>query len=451
MPVFSEPSKLVTRKIHLQNKVLLADPASKVSEQSTALSAESKRRQNIAGRKTNSGSEAISNCDKSDLMGSTVLNKKGTDLNKNETGKQKISSSSPQDFIRSVEILKQAVKRKENQIKAREPTKQVQTKQKAVIAGIKTGTGKALLVSTSVGEGDKKMNMSGSLKDELKKTEESIHLLKQTLLERKSHIAGKKNLTEPQGSVLEKQKVSAQVIKENQISVSQTQQIRSVSRSPQMKAVVRTSNLDGVSAYVDTQFISKSPYELVKSNTSPASASVTQKLNSDRSVGTRDRNFRTHKVKSKYWIRNVKSQENKDLNENKTDMSLNRMESDLPVFKKTKYSLRRVHSVPGRNSQVNKVINNPGSHSQQTARFIKSKYKINKTGPQRFFKRRKRYFTLERPWAYPYRKKDWKFRKQSYAMEIRKFYQRSRKHWPQTAGYKYAGYGVWPYKQFYNG
>ena len=453
MPVFSEPSKLISRKIHLQNKVLLADPDSKVSEQSSALSAESKRRQNIAVRKSNSGSGAISNCDKSDLTGSTVLNKKGTDLNKNETGKQKTSSSSPQDFIRSVEILKQAVERKENQIKAREPTKQVQTKQKADFAGIKTGTDKALLVSTSVGEGIKKIkSMSGSLKDELRKTEESIHLLKQTLLERKSHIAGKKNLTEPEGSQPEKQKVSAQVIKQNQISVSQSQQITSVSRSPQMKPVVRTSDVDSVSTNVDTQFISRSPYELVKSKTSPVSASVTHKLNSDRSVRTHDRNFRTHQVKSKYWIRNVKSsQENKDLTENKTDMNLNRMESDLPVFKKTKYSLRRVQFVPGRNSQVNNVINNPRSHSQQTARFIKSKYKINRTGPQRFFKRRKRYFTVERPWAYPYRRKDWKLRKQSYAMEGRKFYQRSRKQWPHTARYKYAGYGVWPYQQFYNG
>lgn len=326
---------------------------------------------------------------------------------------------------------------------------------------------------------DKKLKaLSDNLKDELKKTEEHIFLLKQNLTKQNSHLKLKQNQTISKSPVLQKPKsvdpICDGVVDQNQTDTSVTWQFKPEDTcTSTVRSAVQVLNFSCIS-HQGSDFVSRSPYKLVKSNSSPASAmsmTACQKLNVDDVVKT-----------------NMKSAiENQVVLKKERDIPLNQIANtdSLSVFKKTKYTIRRVRSEPShkfqnvktptkfvklsrysirrvRQSLSNnssegsvtqcryKVINNSKSLKQTVAQVIKSKYKINNVVKPGVIKH-KQYFKTSNPQiSNQYRTESWRFRVQPFN-KIRKFYYTPKKHWIPGGCQSYMGYSGSSYQKYLKG
>ena len=416
--------------------------------------------------------------------------------------KLKLVTGNLESTVQSVSVMK-----KESTMGKSETNPAAITVNQAIPKPIQGRPVKTTASTTSVGKVDEKLKtLSNSLKDELKKTEEQINLLKQNLTEQKSLLKLKQQLKEPKSPDAVKQRIVEQTpnilssqdqlhvintsplkqIKSNtpspirspitmiHVNASPLRQVKSDSPSPVGAPVTKTSSQD--------TFISKSPYKLVKCNTSPVvSAAACQKLNLHEHV---QNNAQTKKVKTKYKVQNVKSvTRNKALVKNEIGSGLGGISNaSNPVFKKTKYTLRRIKSEPGntqkrekaptkflksryslkrvRRSLSNKsnedvvgksrfsVVNTPKSNSQYVARSIKSKYKVNNIATPKTFKWKQHFKEVVYSQVYdPYGKRPWKPRLNPHTFgRNRTFYHMPKNKW--ISRQRYRGNSGWPLQYF---
>ena len=389
---------------------------------------------------------------------------------------------------------------------------------------------KATSKTASGGKADEKLKtLSNNLKNELKKTEEQINLLKKNLTEQKSLQTLKQQLKEPNSHNVVKQNVVGQTIGplegQDQMHVkgSPLKQVKSLTSSPvtskvttlhqvnvsplrQVKtetpAIVTKLHVESVDAYPLRQFksdssspvgspiakissqdnfISKSPYKLVKCNTSPVMSAVAcQKFDDRKHVPDI---VQTKQLKTKCMDQNTKSvRENKALTKNEIGNRVSGVpsRSTNPVFKKTKYKLRRIKSEPGsaqkiaktptkflktryslkrvRRSLSNKsneelagksrygATNTPKSHSQAVASGIKSKYKVNNIASPKIIKQKQHCnvpVNVSSQVYYPYGKRHWRSGLHPHTFRSsRKFYHMPKTRWAQRQGYR-GNFG-WP-------
>ena len=317
--------------------------------------------------------------------------------------------------------------------------------------------------------------LSSNLKDELKKTEEQIHYLKQNLTEQKSLMTLKKNLTgkQPSNLLSEKRKrykptdnlVNLQMVEKQPSDTSQVKQL--LTKSPENFNAIETG-----ATVSDSVYISSSPYKLVKCQSSPQKvfSNNTPELFSSTKNTTQANVLQT---KSKFETAVTepvgKGQPSKEMNE----------ENGTSVFKKTKYSLRRIQSAPAgktkktpskfvriskysirkvRRSLSNKSnedqSENTGqkllsnrSRNQYASRFVKSKYKSSA------WHKRQYSTTFNR---YPYHTKHPKWNT-NYLQNRRgrPFYNspklHPKVHWKNVAGHRYSQRLTLPYQQNYKG
>ena len=337
---------------------------------------------------------------------------------------------------------------------------------------------------------DKLKTLSNSLKDELRRREEQINQLKKNLMEQKSLKKMKQQLKEPTRVDTVKQNVVDQTLgtleghDQPHLQSTPVRQVKSCTSSPvrtqapflqQVTASplrqskyetnysvtnLQTESLDAYPlrqcksissspvgspiARISTQdnFISKSPYKLVKCNSSPiASASACQKLDLGKNV---PKIVQPKQLQTKYKLQNAAPAYGNKLFKNEFHSQTSQNTSRrTPVFKKTKYTLRRIKSEPGsagkraktptkfvksryslkrvRRSLSNKsneelfgnsrfsTVNTPKSHSQFMARGIKSKYKLNNITSPRIIKRKQHFHTGASSQVYTaYGKRHWR-------------------------------------------
>ena len=318
--------------------------------------------------------------------------------------------------------------------------------------------------------------LSSNLKDELKKTEEQIHFLKQNLTEQKSLMTLKKNLTEPSNLLSEKRRrnkptdnlVNLQTVEKQPSDTSHVKQM--LTKSPEKSKAIEA----GTSTTVpESVYISSSPYKLVKCQSSPQKvfSNNTSEFTSS-TKNTTQANVLQTKLKFETAVTEPvgKGQPSKVMNEDLNGTS---------VFKKTKYSLRRIQSAPAgktkktpskfvrvskysirkvRRSLSNKsnedLSENTGqkllsnrSRNQYASRFVKSKYKSGA-----WYKRQ--YSTAFN--RYPYHTKHPKWNT-SYLQSRRgrPFYNspklHPKVHWNNVAGHRYSQRLSLPFQQNYKG
>ena len=317
--------------------------------------------------------------------------------------------------------------------------------------------------------------LSSNLKDELKKTEEQIHFLKQNLTEQKSLITLKKNLTEPSNLLSEKRKrykptdnlVYLQTVEKQQSDTSQVKQM--LTKSPEKSNATEAGTHTTVS---DSVYISSSPYKLVKCQSSPQKVfSNTPELTSSTKNTTQGNVLQT-KLKFETAVAEPvgKGQPSRVMNEDLNGTS---------VFKKTKYSLRRIQSAPAgkmkktpskfvrvskysirkvRRSLSNKsnedLSENTGqkllsnrSRNQYASRFVKSKYKSSAWHKRQYSTAFNRYpcHTKHPKWNTNYLQ----------SRRGRPFYTspklHPKVHWNNVAGHRYSPKLSLPYQQNYKG
>ena len=318
--------------------------------------------------------------------------------------------------------------------------------------------------------------LSSNLKDELKKTEEQIHFLKQNLTEQKSLMTLKKNLTEPSNLLSEKRKrykptdnlANLQTVEKQPSDTSQVKQL--LTKSPEKSNAIEAGTHTTVP---DSVYISRSPYKLVKCQSSPQKvfSNNTSELTSS-TKNTTQANVLQTKLKFEATVTEHlgKDQSSKVLNEDLNGTS---------VFKKTKYSLRRIQSAPAgkmkktpskfvrvskysirkvRRSLSNKsnedLNENTGqkllsnrSRNQYASRFVKSKYKSSA------WHKRQYSTTFNR---YPYHTKHPKWNTNYLqSRRGRPFYTspklHPKVHWNNLAGHRYSQKLSLPYQQNYKG
>ena len=346
-------------------------------------------------------------------------------------------------------------------------------------------------VATSVLKVDEKLKtLSNSLKDELRKAEQQIHLLKQNLTEQKSLLTLKKNLTKPNELVAEKAQPpeqSSDLVQFKNLKKKQTDILQLKQKFPSHLKLPAKSIPNESKTTSPDHFISRSPYKLVKCNTSPTPVLATQKLNLDNCAKN---DSQSNVIKTNYKLQVVKSEPtNKDQPYCKTDVNLK--QHNLPEFKKTKYSLRRIQSAPAgklkrekppskfvkvskysikrvRRSLSNKsnedmdsksrqkLVNNSTSHSQLAARFIKSKYKINnKIVPQNLnvvhsHWQKKQYGTRSDKYSLNTKILNWRTQQLPFRRSGQ-FYSGPKMQWRHVSAHRYKHYGRLPYQHNYKG
>ena len=318
--------------------------------------------------------------------------------------------------------------------------------------------------------------LSSNLKDELKKTEEQIHFLKQNLREQKSLMSLKKNLTEPSYLLSEKRKryiptdnlVNLQTVEKQPSDTSQVKQ--TLTKSPEKSNAIEAGTHTTVP---DSVYISKSPYKLVKCQSSPQKvfSNNTSELTSS-TKNTTQANVLQTKLKLETAVTEPvgKGQPSRVMNEDLNGTS---------VFKKTKYSLRRIQSASAgktkktpskfvrvskysirkvRRSLSNKsnedLSENTGqkllsnrSRNQYASRFVKSKYKSGAW-------HKRQYSTAFN--RYPYHTKHPKWNTNYLqSRRGRPFYNspklHPKVHWNNVAGNRYSQRLSLPYQQNYKG
>ena len=320
--------------------------------------------------------------------------------------------------------------------------------------------------------------LSSNLKDELKKTEEQIHFLKQNLKEQKSLMTLKKNLTEPSNLLSEKRKrykptdnlVNLQTVEKQPSDTSQVKQM--LTKSPEKSNAIEAGTHTTVP---DSVYISSSPYKLVKCQSSPQkvfSNNTSEFTSSTKNTCTTQANVLQTKFKFETAVTEPvgKDQPSKLLNEDLNGTS---------VFKKTKYSLRRIQSAPAgktkktpskfvrvskysirkvRRSLSNKSNEDLGesnrqkllsnrSRNQYASRFVRSKYKSSAW-------HKRQYSTAFNRYSYHTNHPKWNTNYLQ-SRRGRPFYTspklHPKVHWNNVAGHRYSQRLSLPYQQNYKG
>ena len=369
---------------------------------------------------------------------------------------------------------------------------------------------------------DKLKTLSNSLKDELRRREEQINQLKKNLMEQKSLKKMKQELKEPTRVDTMKQNVVDKSLGtlegDDQLHLQSTpvRQVKSCTSSPvrtqapflqqatasplrqsknETNCSVTNLQIESLDAYqlrqckssssspvriakISSQdnFISKSPYKLVKCNSSPvASVSACQKLDLGKHV---PKTVQPKQLQTKYKIQNAAPAYGNKLFKNEFHSQISQNTSRrTPVFKKTKYTLRRIKSEPGsagkraktptkfvksryslkrvRRSLSNKsneesfgksrfsAMNTPKSHSQFVARGIKSKYKINNMTSPRIIKRKQHFHTGASSQVYTaYGKRHWRSSMHPHIFQrSSRLYHMAISRWARRQGYvRHTGY-----------